>query len=110
MTAPVFAAGHWRRRDPLEGLTPAMRFALIDLDRYGALNLQDGLYRSALYDIATIAPATMTALAVRGLAEQRFARTARAKPSYRLTRRGREILAEILRRAAVRDRLETRRS
>jgi hypothetical protein len=28
MSGAVFANGHWRRRDPLKGLSPAMRAAL----------------------------------------------------------------------------------
>ena len=104
----VFAHGHWRRRDPLEGLTPTMRVTILAITTFGPLRLANGFYRPDASTSFGATPATMTALAIRGLAEQRFSPTVSARPFYRLTRRGREIAAEIGRRAGVRAKLEHR--
>jgi len=107
VSGAVFAHGHWRRRDPLEGLTAPMR-AAIRLMAAGPVALRDGLYRGALDFRAGATPATIGALAARGLAEPRFSPLARTRPAFRLTRRGAEIAAEIARRARSRAQLEAR--
>jgi hypothetical protein len=103
MTA-VYAAGHWRRRDALAGLAPAMREAIALMASDGKLTLRGGDYWPAI-PMSSVRAATLAACAARGLAVQRFdPLTGRA--FYRLTRRGREIAAEIARRAATRARLQ----
>jgi hypothetical protein len=99
----VFAAGHWRKRDALGGLAPAMREAVALLASQGRLTLSAGDYWPVGGLLHVRAP-TLAACAARGLAVQRFdPLTGRA--FYRLTRRGREIAAELARRAEVRARL-----
>jgi hypothetical protein len=107
MTA-VYAAGHWRKRDPLEGLTKTMRAAIDELS-IGDLWLSAGGYRRATAANAqAFAPSTLVALRARGLAEQRYASVPCGPslgPFYRATRNGRAIAAVIRRRAETRARL-----
>ena len=65
MSSAIFACGHWRRRDPLAGLTDVMRDALT-LASQSPLYLLDGLYRRDLGEPG-VPPSTVTALSVRGL-------------------------------------------
>lgn len=102
VSTAIFAAGHWRRRDPLEGLTPAMREAIAQDSPF---TLVGGVYRVPSRSVVH-APATLAALAARGLVELRLPRLERPLAAYRLTRRGRDIAAEIARRAASRARLQ----
>ena len=104
MTGAVFAAGHWRRRDMLEGLTESMLAAIRDAEA-GPLKFFEGQYRFVLIGHA---PATVRALAERGLL--RFsAGPEGAERAYRLTQRGRAVALELKRRAAVRAKLNLAR-
>ena len=96
MTA-VYAAGHWRKRDPLAGLTPAMLNAVADLADTN-LSLRAGAYSTEFGGDDLHAPATLVALAARGLAELRFDIRS-GERFYRSTRAGRAI-AEVIRRRA----------
>lgn len=91
----IFAHGHWRRRDPLEGLTENMRAALADAE-LGRLELAFGMYshpdgRCAFH------PATVRGLADRGLLRVNAGAQGR-DPAFRLTARGKEAVAELHRR------------
>ncbi len=102
----VFACGHWRKRDRLEGLSALMRAAIADAAiAYAAqrrLELRNGRYGGE--EGRWHAPQTLAALAERGLVEVRAGPLVREN-AYRLTRRGREIAAEIERRRQVRERI-----
>ena len=96
-----------RRRSPFAGLTPAMTATLAELANFHVyLRNGAGVYAPAggLAYVrdgkptveGAIAPATLVALAARGLAEQRF--TAHSGHAfYRLTRRGRSLAARLAR-------------
>lgn len=102
MISAVFACGHWRRRDPLAGLTPRMRAAISDAG-IGPLQLAHGAY-SAAHGMAAHAPATVRGLAERGLMRL-SAGPEGAKTAFRLTDAGKTCAAELQRRAGVRRRL-----
>ena len=97
----IFAHGHWRRRDPLEGLTPAM-IAAMRVAASGDFLLRDGLYQAVTGE--SHPPVTIAALAERGLLRLSCGPEGRER-RFVITRRGREIAAEIHRRAQVRARL-----
>jgi len=123
-SSAIFANGHWRRRDPLAGLAPAM-LAAIEAMAAGPLRLVGGRYlpedhaeaadawgeaahRRAFagmdsYLIA-VAPPTLSALDARGLARVRFVKGADglSVKTYALTPAGRTLAAEIARRRAAR--------
>ncbi|MGA2491879.1 MAG: hypothetical protein ABSF67_02885 [Roseiarcus sp.] len=97
-----------RRRNAAAGLTPAMENAIAEMALFAVfLRNGEGVYApaGALPYVAgdgrkaiegAIAPATLAALAARGLAEQRF--TAHSGHAfYRLTRRGRTRAARLAR-------------
>ena len=102
MSSAVFAQGHWRRRDMLEGLAPSL-LAAIEALSDGALALEGGRYTD-LNDYFSIAPSTLSALAYRGLAAMRFPKTPQGETVkvYMLTPAGRAVAAEIARRRANR--------
>lgn len=106
MSRAVYAAGHWRRRDPLEGLSEPMLRA-IDAASLADLALGDGGYRFEQMAGRAIAPATVYALADRGLL--RFAAGPDGdRTAFRITAKGRIVAAEILRRREARRTLSRR--
>ena len=107
MTA-VFANGHWRRRDALEGLNAGMRAALI-FATDGPLTLSRGRYRAlhgkaAVRVIRSVAPATVRGLAERGLLRLSAGDEGRLR-RFVLTAAGDAVVAEIRLRAEVRAKL-----
>lgn len=99
MSSAIIRNGHWRRRDPLAGLTPPMRKALLDAG-LGQLELAHGAYSPAEGFFAH-APSTVRALAERSLLRLSAGAEGTAR-TFKLTREGRVCLAEIERRAAAR--------
>jgi hypothetical protein len=89
LSSAIIRNGRWRRRDPLKGLSLTMLEALETCQRGGAL---------------IGAGVTARALAERGLII-RSAGPDGARPGFRVTRDGAEVLGELARRRAVRARL-----
>jgi hypothetical protein len=95
VSGAIIRDGHWRRRDPLHGVSPPMRAALLAFrnDDLGRREAGRGLHVG-----------TVRALATRGLL-RRDAGPEGLSPAFALTREGHAALAEIDRRAAARRRL-----
>ena len=98
MSSAIIRNGHWRRRDPLKGLNDAM-LAALRLADVTPLSLLRGAY--GIGDREAYAPATVQALAVRGLLRLSAGRDGRRR-DYVLTPAGREIVVELRRREAAR--------
>lgn len=101
MTGAVFAHGHWRRRNPLEGLSAGILAAVEDAHAEPLARSSDrGAWRAGLRARAHKAP-TVAAAARRGLLRLRCDVEGQ-NCRYALTAAGLEVAAELVRRAKAR--------